>query len=227
MKILVSTLFTMSLNAVATTTPESCQEVLELSVAEGPYANEIEEAIAAAVRDSKRVIELKLQAHSYGLTQPKIYGNYLKQVQIKEDIDLRISEAYSEKKKFLEQSDALLLSLVNAESESYRHILWERNKAIKRFNKMIDKAQAEWRRKEKAYYNAVADWAPYGYQLQGLEKLEASLLISLENLRHIIQVSNSAFEELLKHLKQWSPSRTGENCSKVSESLSAILEVTP
>lgn len=222
-KLVVLSLLTVSFGAAAATNPVSCQELLERSISDRPFTNELEEAVAAAFRDSKKVIELKLQAHNYGLSQGKVYGNYLKQVQIKADIDQRISEATEEKRKYLEESDAILLSLVNADSESYRHILWERTKAIKRFNKRIDKADAEWQRKQKAYYNAVAEWAPYGYQLKNLEELEKSLLLSLENLRGILVASYSAFDELLRHLKQWSPARTKENCTKVNETISALL----
>lgn len=232
MKHLLIGLLLISLQAKATDGEPSpaCQVVLERDyVSSAPVQDETTEILKAALKYTRKILDLKFESHAFFTNNRELYGEFKRLETLKLDIEERRQEAIRRKVEKEKDSNALLLGLAvlepNVAQRISKTLLRERANELQRQNNLIYSYKLQWDRHSRDYYSVVGQWAPYQHILQELTALEDSLQLTLKRLAEINQAAGVILTDVRQSLStEWRQQDAEEICQSIDQQLLKIAE---
>jgi uncharacterized protein YfeS len=231
MKYLIMTLlfFTVQSHAQDEMSP-ACQVVLERDyVSVSPVQDETTEILKAALKYTRKILDLKFESHAFFTNNRELYGEFKRLETLKLDIEERRQQAIARKVEKERDSNQLLLGLSVLDPKVAQKIsntlLRERANELQRQNNLIYSYKLQWDRHSRDYYDVVGQWAPYQHILKELTNLEDSLQLTLKRLAEINQTAGVILTDVRQSLStEWRQQDAEEICQFIDQKLLKIAE---
>lgn len=231
MKYLLMSLFffTVQSNASDEISP-ACRVVLERDyVSVSPVQDETTEILKAALKYTRKILDLKFESHAFFTSNRVLYGEFKRLETLKLDIEERRQQAIARKVEKERDSNQLLLGLSVLDPKVAQKIsntlLRERANELQRQNNLIYSYKLQWDRHSQDYYDVVGQWAPYQHILKELTNLEDSLQLTLKRLAEINQTAGVILTDVRQSLStEWRQQDAEEICQSIDQQLLKIAE---
>lgn len=209
--------------------PSHCQSVFDRSYGDlnNPVQSETVKALAMAIRLTKEIMDLKFQTHAFMQENLSLYGEYVKQLEIKKNLDESKKSVEKHKQHMMTESDQKLEMLLKIQTElaktMYRDVIDERDNEMIIYNNRLWRLEKEWNKKKNNYYWAVKAWSPYENRLQALDKVEIALQNSLRNLEEMHRSTGTSFADLMNVLNSWRAEDADQTCEALDQKLAEMI----
>lgn len=208
----------------------ACRVVLERDyVSVSPVQDETTEILKAALKYTRKILDLKFESHAFFTSNRELYGEFKRLETLKLDIEERRQQAIARKVEKERDSNQILLGLSALDPKVAQKIsstlLRERANELQRQNNLIYSYKLQWDRHSRDYYDVVGQWAPYQHILKELTQLEDSLQLTLKRLAEINQTAGVILTDVRQSLStEWRQQDAEEICQSIDQQLLKIAE---
>ncbi|MGK0367252.1 MAG: hypothetical protein ACI9QD_000386, partial [Thermoproteota archaeon] len=188
------------------------------------------EAAKKVMKIMSLIIDVKVEMSDYMGKNADIYGRYTSTKLLKEEIIAELNSIAESKvalaDDFLKNINQINKDLPKKEIKRVTKLLSKTFKSeMKNFNKREKKLRKRKNRITRVFTRALRDWSPYQDHMKSLEDLRDSLIIDLEKMKEVLNMTDEEIDIIITTIEVTSKPTASQSefCKNMSSSIEMIL----